>query len=130
MGLALWRHRASRHSAEASHLRSQWQQLHLHTNEQATPAGPNRRSDRDRSQVRPEWSLTNSAFFIVAPRLRTRRLEFAASSLCTITNGGGERHKAVVQLVMSGCMFFNGRSKRKKIAGYSKSDRHSIFEFC
>ncbi|MDP5071600.1 MAG: DUF2309 domain-containing protein, partial [Congregibacter sp.] len=61
---------------------------------------------RDWSQVRPEWGLAGNACFIVAPRARTRHLDFAGRSFLHDYDAAadGANGYPVLELIMTAPM--------------------------
>ncbi|EAR23279.1 YbcC family protein [Nitrococcus mobilis] len=78
--------------------------LDLHTNKQANLTQSIRRRAGDWSQVRPEWGLANNACFIVAPRLRTRHLDFAGRSFLHDYEWRQDQDFKVLELIMTAPM--------------------------
>ena len=63
-----------------------------------------RQRSRDWAQVRPEWGLAGNAAFIVAPRARTRHLDFGGRSFLHNYNHEADPENQTLELIMSAPM--------------------------
>lgn len=70
----------------------------------ADPAAALAERTRDWSQVRTEWSLTDCAAFIVAPRSRTRHMNLAGRSFLHDYDRRADTTGAVLELIMTAPM--------------------------
>ncbi|MCA1801766.1 MAG: DUF2309 domain-containing protein [Rhodothermaceae bacterium] len=59
---------------------------------------------RDWSQTRPEWGLAGCAAFVVAPRERTRNIDFGGRSFLHSYNWNEDNEFAVLELIMTAPM--------------------------